>query len=187
MILSALLFKGEVITKEEHINNGQLSKSSGQIAIDSIARFSNLLESEIGTIFDESGIDIYSSLQENAVILFILNPLLYTEVSPLMGKLILIDSKKAVSKLFTHPKDRSFFMFDEINVYASHTLLDLVNKSRSANVTCILASQSLSDLETAGNESFKEQIIENCNNYIIMRLNSPKNAEQWAEIITLLM
>lgn len=183
MTLSATLLKDGVITKKEHVENGQLSKTSGSIATNSIARFSNLLESEIGTIFDENGIDIYSALQENAIILFILNPLLYPEVSPLIGKLILIDSKKAVSKLFVNPKKRCFFMFDEVNVYASNTLLDLVNKSRSANVTCILSSQSLSDLESVENEAFKEQIIENCNNYIVMRQNSPKNAEQWAEII----
>ncbi len=183
MSLSASLLKKEIITKSEHIENGNLGKTSGSIASGSIARFSNLLESEIGTIFDEDGIDIYTALNENAIILFILNPLLYPEVSPLIGKLILIDSKKAVSKLFKTPKERSFFMFDEINVYLSNTLLDLVNKSRSANVSCILATQSLSDLDSSGNEAFREQIIENCNNYIIMRQNSPKNAEHCAEII----
>jgi len=62
-------------------------------------------------------------------------------------------------------------------------LIDLVNKSRSANVTCILATQSLSDLDTAVDENFKEQIIENCNNYILLRQNSGKNAEHWANII----
>ena len=62
-------------------------------------------------------------------------------------------------------------------------MLDLVNKSRSANVTCILAAQSLSDLDIASGEPFKEQIIENCNNYILLRQNSPANAEHWASIL----
>ena len=72
---------------------------------------------------------------------------------------------------------------DEINTYASPVLIDLVNKSRSANITCILATQSLSDLDYAVNEAFKEQIIENCNNYIVMRQNSSINAEHWANIL----
>ncbi|MCL2106062.1 MAG: TraG/TraD/VirD4 family protein [Oscillospiraceae bacterium] len=72
---------------------------------------------------------------------------------------------------------------DEINVYASTALVDLVNKSRSANVTCVLATQSLSDLDAAVNEAYKEQIIENCNNYIVLRQNSSVNAEHWANII----
>jgi type IV secretory pathway TraG/TraD family ATPase VirD4 len=96
----------------------------------------------------------------------------------------LIDSKKAVSKMFTQKiADRLFFIMDEINVYASPILIDLINKSRSAGVTCIPATQSLADLEYISGEAFKNQIIENCNNYIIMRQNSAKSAEEWANII----
>ena len=76
-----------------------------------------------------------------------------------------------------------FFLFDEINVYASTALLDLLNKSRSANVTCFCACQSLSDLDFAVNETFKWQVIENCNNYIVQRQNSSTNAENWANIL----
>ena len=72
---------------------------------------------------------------------------------------------------------------DEINVYASPTLIDLINKSRSANVTCIAATQSLSDLEYNAGDAFKQQLIENCNNYIVMRQNSAKSAEEWANIL----
>lgn len=183
LTLSATLFKEEKISKQQHIDNGNLAKGSGEIARDSVARFSNLLESDVGSIFEESGIDISTVLQENAIILFVLNPLLYPEVSPVFGRLITIDSKKAVSNLFTSNNKRTFFLFDEINVYASTTLLDLVNKSRSANVTCILACQSLSDLEAVETDAFKKQVIENCNNYIVMRQNAPDNAEEWANVI----
>lgn len=68
-------------------------------------------------------------------------------------------------------------------MYASNILLDLINKSRSAGVTCFCASQSLADLESAVSESFKHQIIENCNNYFIMRQNSFKSAEECAKLI----
>jgi len=61
-------------------------------------------------------------------------------------------------------------------------LLDLVNKSRSSNITCILATQSLSDLDDVSDQ-FKEQVIENCNNYIILRQNSSVNAEHWSNVI----
>ena len=60
---------------------------------------------------------------------------------------------------------------------------DLVNKSRSAGVTCVLATQSLSDLDFACGSAFKEQIIENCNNYLVMRQNSGINAEHWSNIL----
>ena len=180
--LSKELSERGIITKEKHLNNAEIAKTGGGIAEGAIARFSLLVESELGTIFSDTGIDIATALQEGASILFILNPLLYPETSSLMGRLILIDSKKAISQMF-NDRQRSFFIFDEISSYASSVLIDLVNKSRSANVTCILATQSLSDLDSAVDENFKEQIIENCNNFLLLRQNSAKNAENWANII----
>lgn len=183
LALSATLLKEERITKEEHLLNADIIQSSGKIAQDATARFSTIYESEIGKLFADDGIDIYTALKEKAIILFILNPLIYPELSPVMGRLVLIDSKKAVSKLFTERQRRTFFLFDEINVYAGPTLLDLINKSRSADVTCILATQSLSDLDAVCGEAFKEQVIENCNNYLVLRQNSAVNAEHWASVL----
>ena len=182
-LLSAKLLKSQVISKTEHLMNLDIIKTCGKIAENAAARFLTIAESEAGQIFQEEGIDIYTALQEKAVILFILNPLLYPELTPAFGRLLLIDAKQAISKCFHHPLQRAFFVFDEINTYASATLTDLVNKSRSANITAILATQSLSDLDFAVNENFKEQIIENCNNYLVMRQNSAKNAEQWGKIL----
>ncbi|MDR1409724.1 MAG: TraM recognition domain-containing protein [Oscillospiraceae bacterium] len=181
--LSAELFKAGIIDKDDHADNVEIVGTSGKVSENSVARFSLIAESELGHIFNEDGVDIYKALQERATILFILNPLIYPELSPLFGRLVLVDAKKAVSKLFDAGIGRTFFIFDEINVYASTALIDLVNKSRSANVTCILATQSLSDLSGAEDDNFKEQVIENCNNYIVMRQNSAVNSEAWANIL----
>lgn len=182
--LSADLEKKKSITKEEYIKNLRLIEDNKKIIQGAAARFATLAEGEMGTIFSNNGIDIQTAMQENAVILFILNPLLYPETSTALGRLILIDSKKAVSQMFNEIKlKRKFFVFDEINVYASKTLLDLINKSRSAGVTCVCATQSLSDLQSNVDEAFQEQIIENCNNYVVMRQNSVTSAETWAETI----
>lgn len=183
MELSALLLKKELITKENHLENIEICKTSGKVAENSIARFSTITESELGEVFNQNGIDIFTAIKENAIILFILNPLIYPEISPLLGRLILIDSKKAISKLFKNNTKRTFFIFDEINVYASKSLINLVNKSRSANVTCVLSAQSLSDLSTAEDDNFTQQIIENCNNYLVLRQNSAVNAENWSNIL----
>jgi len=179
MDLSAALQKRGLITKENHLENLELIKASGKIAEQAAARFATIAESEVGQIFSEDGIDIYTALESGTVILFILNPLLFPETSAVMGRLVLIDAKKAVSKLFGKNK-RSFFVMDEINVYASPVLVDLINKSRSAGVTCISAMQSLADLEAAAGTAFKSQIIENSNNYVVLRQNSFASAEEWA-------
>lgn len=180
--LSMQLVKEKRISKEKHLENLEIAKTSGKIAENSIARFSTIAESELGEIFSDTGIDITTVLKEKAIILFILNPLIYPEISPAFGRLVLIDSKKAISQRFQNAK-RTFFLFDEINVYASKTLIDLVNKSRSANITCVLATQSLSDLASAEDEDFTQQIIENCNNYLVLRQNSAVNSENWANIL----
>jgi len=188
MILSRKLLERELITKDQHVDNLNVGGTSGKITQSSVARFSTIAESEIGGIFASDGVDIAKALEEKAIILFILNPLTYPELSPAFGRLVLIDSKKAIGKLFDTNKgkekpQRTFFIMDEINVYATTALTDLVNKSRSAGVTCVLATQSLSDLDFACGEAYKEQIIENCNNYIVMRQNSGVNAEKWANIL----
>lgn len=180
--LSMQLVKEKRISKEKHLENLEIAKTSGKIAENSIARFSTIAESELGELFSDTGIDISTALKEKAIILFILNPLIYPEISPAFGRLVLIDSKKAISQRFQN-QNRTFFLFDEINVYASKTLIDLVNKSRSANVTCVLATQSLSDLASAEDEDFTQQIIENCNNYLVLRQNSAVNSENWANIL----
>ena len=181
--LSTDLLKAQAITKQEHLENLNISTTSSEIAEKAMARFSTIAESEIGHIFTGDGIDIATALEEKAIIVFILNPLIYPELSPAFGRLILIDAKKAISKLFNSDIERIFFIMDEINVYASTVLTNIVNKSRSANITCVLATQSLSDLDMACGEAFKEQIIENCNNYLLLRQNSAVNAEHWANIL----
>ncbi|MCL2164308.1 MAG: type IV secretion system DNA-binding domain-containing protein [Oscillospiraceae bacterium] len=180
--LSNDLLKDKIISKDEHLLNLEIAKNSGKIAGSAVARFSTIAEGELGDIFADDGIDIYTAIQERAIILFVLNPLMYPEVSPLMGRLAIIDAKQAVNRCFHNPIDRAFYIFDEISSYASTALIDLINKSRSANITAILATQSLSDLDYT-DEAFKEQVIENCNNYIVLRQNSAKNSEEWATIL----
>ena len=181
-ISTHLMTKG-IISKEEHSENLEMLKTSGKIAQGSTARFSTIAEGELKNVLTEDGVDISQAMKENAIILFVLNPLVYPELSPAFGRLILIDAKQSIGTLFKAKIPRTFFVMDEISTYATTGLVDLVNKSRSANVTCVLATQSLSDLDFACGEAYKEQIIENCNNYLLMRQNSGVNAEHWAKIL----
>ncbi|MCB2295768.1 TraG/TraD/VirD4 family protein [Clostridium algoriphilum] len=66
-------------------------------------------------------------------------------------------------------------------MYASDVAIELLNKSRSANITCIPAFQSLSDLDKAGGVALRNQVIENCNNYI--RQNSYDSSAEWEKVI----
>ncbi|AGK96623.1 type IV secretory system conjugative DNA transfer family protein [Clostridium pasteurianum] len=172
----------ENLSIEEYTKLSEIIESTGPIANSAMARFATTAESEAGILFKSSGIDIYTAMKEKSNILIILDTLSKPQFSKQVGKLAVLDARKAVSKLFGD-KTRKFFIFDEFNVYASDTAVDLLNKSRSSNTTCIPAFQSLSDLDKAGGTSLRNQIIDNCNNYIIMRQNGADSSTEWERII----
>lgn len=173
----------DALTIDDYTKLMEIIEDAGQIADSAMARFATTAESEAGEIFnDNKGIDICEVMKERANILIILDSLGKPELSRQVGRLAILDAKKAVSKLFGDPI-RKFFIWDEFNVYASDVAIDVLNKSRSAGVTCIPAVQSLADLEKAGGTALMNQVIDNCNNYIIMRQNSPMSSETWEKVI----
>lgn len=167
---------------DEYTKLSEIIENAGAIVNSAMARFATTAESEAGILFNSSGIDIYTAMKEKANILIILDTLSKPEFSKQVGRLAVLDARKAVSKLFGD-KTRKFFIFDEFNVYASDTAVDLLNKSRSSNTTCIPAFQSLSDLDKAGGTALRNQVIDNCNNYIIMRQNGADSSTEWEKII----
>ncbi len=166
----------------EYAKLSDIIETTAPIVNSAMARFATTAESEAGEIFNSNGVDVYTALKQKANILIILDSLGKPELSKQVGRLAILDAKKAVSKLFLD-KTRKYFIFDEFNVYASDVAIDLLNKSRSANITCIPAFQSLSDLDKAGGVALRNQVIENCNNYIIMRQNSYDSSAEWEKVI----
>ena len=166
----------------EYAKLSDIIETTAPIVNSAMARFATTSESEAGEIFNSNGVDVYTALKQKANILIILDSLGKPELSKQVGRLAILDAKKAVSKLFLD-KTRKYFIFDEFNVYASDVAIDLLNKSRSANITCIPAFQSLSDLDKAGGVALRNQVIENCNNYIIMRQNSYDSSAEWEKVI----
>jgi len=94
--LSGMLLKNELISKQDHLENMEILKTSGKTAQGGIARFSTIAESEMKDIFTDDGVDISQAMQENAIILFVLNPLVYPELSPAFGRLVIIDAKQTI-------------------------------------------------------------------------------------------
>lgn len=167
----------------EYMKLSDIIETTGGSANSAMARFATTAESDCGIIFSKAdGIDVYNALKENANILFILDSLGKPEMSRQIGRLVILDIKKAVSKLFGSSK-RKLFFFDEFNVYASDVAIDVLNKSRSAGCTCVAAVQSLSDLDKAGGPALRNQVIDNCNNYFVMRQNSPDSSNTWEQVL----
>jgi type IV secretory pathway TraG/TraD family ATPase VirD4 len=159
-----------------------IMKSSADIANSAVARFAVLAEGTGGKIFAEAdeGVDILKVYRENAVILFLINNFEYAEFSRSLGNLVILDAKKCVAQILKqeHSK-RSLFLFDELGTYVSDQVINLLNKARSASVQVIPAVQSLSDIDKTS-EFLTKQIIENCHNYIVFKVNESTGAETLA-------
>ena len=83
-------------------------------------------------------------------------------------------------------KNKLYVIFDEFSVFAGEQVLNVINMGRSAGVHAVLSTQSLSDIASGRKENadhFVNQVVGNCNNFILHRQNSPEDAEKLAEMM----
>jgi conjugal transfer pilus assembly protein TraD len=152
-----------------------------------VAEIENMANSEIGHLFNCSGkasLHLSKALEENAVIYFCLQPLAFPAYAECLGKLIINDLKSlAASQLRLTEKKKIYAIFDEFSVFSGEQVINLINQGRSAGIHAVLSTQSLSDISKKGGDDLVDQVINNCNNYIIMRQNSHNGSEMLANIV----
>jgi hypothetical protein len=149
------------------------------------ARLAALTESEIGHLFRRQGvvIDLMEAIGKGQVVMFSLDSLAFPEYARLLGRLVVADLKCAAARAYRECRRPVYCIFDEFNVFASRTVVDLIGKARGAGFCALIATQGLSDIEAAAGAPVVEQIIGNCNTFIIQRQNSPAAAEKLAGLI----
>lgn len=151
------------------------------------ARIATLTESEIGHLFAETEggqtMDLHTVIQSNGVAVFSLDSLSFPEYAPLLGRLIVTDIKSVAARAYQHERKRVYTIFDEFSVFASRAVVDLIGKARGAGIHALIATQSLADIEAAAGAEVVEQIIDNCNTFLIQRQNSPASAERLAGVV----
>ncbi len=176
----------ELITKEDSKRYLKIYDLSSEIALASISRFATLVEGSGGNIFKDDGVDLIDIYNENAIVVFLIDKFKFPEFAKNLGEIILLDIKKLISKLMKNKnniKTKKFLLIlDEVGVYASEKILDILNKARVTNNQTVISTQSLSDLDDV-TPNFKSQVIDNCNSYLILRNNDPDNAELLSGII----
>ncbi|MEW6727711.1 MAG: type IV secretion system DNA-binding domain-containing protein, partial [Bacillota bacterium] len=149
------------------------------------ARVAAMTESEIGHLFRATGdvIDLEEMIRRNGVVVFSLDSLSFPEYSRLLGRLIVTDLKSVAARAYRRERKTIYTVFDEFNVFASPAVVDLIGKARGAGFHTLIATQSPSDIESAAGAAVVDQIVGNCNTYIIQRQNSPAGAERMAAVI----
>jgi conjugal transfer pilus assembly protein TraD len=151
-----------------------------------LSEIENMANSEIGELFNCSSgkvLCLEDAIAENAIVYFCLQPLSFPAYAESLGKLIINDLKAlAASYLNRSMRKNIYCIFDEFSVFAGDQIINLINQGRSAGIHAIFSTQGLGDLNSVG-DSFRQQVISNCNNFIIMRQNDSEDAETIAAII----
>jgi len=142
-----------------------------------------LVDSDLGHLFKEkeNGLDLIK-LSENKEGLFIsLDGNVYDDYIKKIARFIISDINYLVSyRNKTQQKDNPILaIYDEFSVYANDKIVDTVNKSRSAGFHCVIATQTLADLDKV-DKSLKNQIVGNTNTYMVGQTNNPNEVDEWS-------
>ncbi len=172
---------------DELNNQDQASKSIESL----VAEIRNFTSSEIGALFEvEDGkpvLTLEDVIANNGVAYFCLPALEFPAMSKTLGRLIVNDLKATMAQSLSNSNQKDVYViFDEFSVFAGEQVLNVINMGRSAGIHAVLCTQSLSDIASGRKENadhFINQVVGNCNNFILHRQNSPEDAEKLAAMM----
>ncbi|MFJ1522651.1 type IV secretion system DNA-binding domain-containing protein [Spiroplasma sp. ald] len=157
-----------------------------------ISLLSNFAEKNINGLFNQ--LNVYNTqlndsldnkntllelISKHKTILFSINSLMYPKLADSVGKIIIQDLKE-----LTHLKpvnQKINVVLDEFNVFASETIINLINKSRSFNYQCFLSFQTINDLKT-NNMNLTDTIFGNVSTIVCHNIKDPNTAEYVASV-----
>ena len=156
-----------------------------------VAEIRNFTNSEIGHLFKpqegQEVLTLDSVIRKGGIAYFCLPALEFPSMSQTLGRLIINDLKATVGQNLSNPDRPALYaIFDEFSVFAGEQVLNVINMGRSAGIHAILATQSLSDIASGRKDNadhFINQVVGNCNTFILHRQNAPEDAKTLAEMI----
>ncbi|CAB1053505.1 hypothetical protein [Spiroplasma endosymbiont of Danaus chrysippus] len=195
LLINSLMENNIQITLENIINYFSLSKLGTIIDInnqENLELFSSFKLNDIKglyyrlSIYNEQlkksiGIqnDLTKIVKNHKVILFSLNSLSYPELASNIGKLLIQDLKEFAS---IKPQNQHInLVLDEFNVFASDSIINLINKTRSFNYQCFLCFQVTDDLST-DKKKLLNTIFGNVGNIIAHKVSDVESPEYIAKV-----
>ncbi|MYL43902.1 TraM recognition domain-containing protein [Virgibacillus salexigens] len=146
----------------------------------------SLLEKELGHLFvdKEDGLDLVQVSNNKEALFISFDGLIYDKYIKHIARFLILDLNFLVSyRNRNKMKDQPILaVYDEFSVYANDKIADTVNKSRSGGFHCLIATQTLADLEKVSPQLAK-QVIGNTNTYAIGQTNNSEEVELWANTI----
>ncbi|WP_291630924.1 TraM recognition domain-containing protein [Clostridium sp.] len=183
--ISELEKRKEFISIDEYEYYSSVISRCGEDVQGSVSRFSTIARGVGRKLFrDEKSFNLQQAYDEKAVVLVLLNNLEYTDFARGVGMLVLNDVKNVLGKVTKIKEDHEGFLcvYDELSVYFSTMLIDIVNKSRSLGGTNILATQTIADMDIIDEEA-RRIVINNMHGYYLLKQADDKSAETIAKAI----
>lgn len=157
----------------------------GETVQGSISRFATLARGIGRKMFrDRNSFNLQMAYDENAVVLVLLNNLEYSDFARGVGLLVINDIKNVLGKITKIKGHHEEFLcvYDELSVYFSEMMIDIVNKSRSLGGTNILSTQTIADMDII-DENARRIVINNMHGFYLLKQADDKSAETLAKAI----
>ncbi|MBE4704033.1 hypothetical protein HER12_000270 [Spiroplasma platyhelix PALS-1] len=168
----------KIIKKDSIEYDHYLSFTNNEKDINGLMHRLSVYMQNLGTSVGKNN-SLSSLVNNHKIILFSLNSLNYPQLASNVGKLIVQDLKEFAS---LKPKEQRInVILDEFNVFASDTIINLINKTRSFNYQVFLCFQTLNDLKI-NRTNLTDTIFGNCGNIIAHNLKDPNSAEYIAKV-----
>ena len=136
---------------------------------------------------DDGTISIKDAIKENAIIYFDLNGVSAKAATSLIGACITAEIQH-VAMEYKDPEMEKTVILDEASFYISEMFVSCFALARSAGYKFIVSTQGPSDLRgPQDDDRILSQLINNANQYGILRINSPKDAEEAGNLIGTVM
>ncbi|RUO86537.1 type IV secretion system DNA-binding domain-containing protein [Spiroplasma endosymbiont of Megaselia nigra] len=138
----------------------------------------NVYNTQLNTSFGNKN-TLLELITNHKTILFSINSLMYPKLAGSVGKIIIQDLKELTTLKPVNQKIN--IVLDEFNVFASETIVNLINKSRSFNYQCFFSFQTINDLKT-NNMNLTDTIFGNVSTIVCHNIKDPNTAEYVASV-----
>lgn len=130
-------------------------------------------------------IDLLEALNNSEILYFSLNVMNYGQTAPIVGKLLLQELKSLASQFHSKAVTSNYsflgLYIDEAASYLTLEYIEFLKMCRDVKFANHLFFQSMADLDVISPQ-FKEQVQSNCITKVIMRTDSPTEAEFFASV-----
>lgn len=185
------LIKKEM-TKEEYDSIVRIAKSdSGKQTEVTANRIAVIYEGDGRKLFDSENNEsfcIRDAYEKNEIVIVLNNRFKHGDFAKALADFVFVELKILVGLMLSHEIntkaniDVALFVFDELSAYIQKDFNFFLAQARSANIKCVLATQTIQDVERE-EPKLINQLLGNCHELFVLKTPDPESSEVIAKYI----